>query len=679
MTDKVKVEAELKFDTNAQKMLGELKTGFDNLQKEVEESDDSLKDFVNTFAAMTAANLINPLLSGLKEMVTATFELGNEAYDTTQGIAGMMTAMSPRTWADARGSAELLYRDFTNISIAVGHSKDDIKAAHESLRTFLGGNDAAFQVADDNIANIAKMANVLGISAQEIGSQFGKMGAGFVSMESPMFNLLKGTGIFSSDITKVNAEWQKLTQQDRIARLEGAFANIAGNLQTAAPTMSDMLTSMKETGTAFLESFGGAVLREVIDNTEGLRQALIEGGDSFDDFAKSLGKDFGEGLADIIDSLTEAAIYLKENGAEIKQDIVDAFTFAKDVFDTIVDNAGLIGAAIGAGMLAKSSGASIVGAATKFAAGAMGKGVPGAVVEAGAEAASITGGGLAHTAGKAIPALISAIVAGGPPIWAAAAAVTALTAGFAYFVHEGQQADNEMRDRIDELIARERDRNDELGQLSEMEHDMQVRERNELIQLAEELGEKTAAIKRFEEAGADKRAIDEQYINPALAAAENLRMTDKGAARDDVYRTAEETAVSEMSNALKNAVQSGDTEVSKALLKIMLDNEKLKAAFMNSADVVGIGADAIKLSLKSLEEMGLEGGNLSKFFKSEAAREFPGVAPETKINFNGGQTFKIQQEFRDQDPDRIAVAFERRFTQAAVARVQASTSAPFGA
>lgn len=661
MTQKVKVEAELNFDTNAQKVLGELKSGLGSLKQEVSESNDGLKQFVNTFAAMTAANLVNPLVSGLKDMATGAFDLANQAYDTQQGIAGMMAAMSPREWEDARGGAELLHREFTDLAIDVGQAKHDIEAAHMSLRTFLGGSETAFQVANDNIGNITRIANVLGISAQEIGMQFGKMGAGFVSMESPLFNLVKGAGIFSSDISKINAEWQKLTQEERITRLEGAFGSIANNLADAAPTMTDLLTSMKEAGGAFLESFGGAVLREVIDNTESLRNALVEGEDSFEHFAESLGKDFGAGLAEIIDSLTEAAVYLKENGAEIKQDIIDAFTFAKNVFDTIVDNAELIATVVGIGAVSKMPG--VAGAATNFASGAMGSGGAGAMGQAGA----------------AIPGLISAIIAGGPPIWAATAAVTALTAGFAYFVHEGEKADAESRKRIDELIRRERERSEELGQLSAFEHETQVRERQELIALAEELGEKTSALKRLEEAGARRREINEQYINPAMAAAENLEMTDKDAAMPEHYRRQEETAVHEMSQALKNAVETGDTEVSKALLKILLDNDALKSAFMNTADTVEIGADALKLSLKSLEELGHGNGFLAQFFKEEMGREFPGKAPNAKINFNGGQTFKIQQEFRDQDPDRVAVAFERRITQAAVSRVQASTSAPFGA
>lgn len=663
MAQRTKVEAELNFDTNAQKILGELQTGFDGLQEEVQDSNDGLKQFLSTFAAMTAANLVQPIMGGIRDMSTASFELASQAYDTQQSIAGMMAAMSPREWASARGSAELLYGDFTDLSIAIGQSKDDIQAGHAAMVAFLGSNERAFDVASGNLSNLTSIANVAGFSVQELGGQFGKMAAGFLSTESPIFNMLRSTGIFANDITKVTKEWQQLTQEERIGRLEGAFGSIAENLSEAAPTMSDMVTSMKETGVAFLESFGGAALRQVLDEMQDLRGALNEGGDSFDKFATSLGRDFGGWLAEVIEDLTAAIDYLRENGAEIKQEIIDAFTFAKDTFNFMVDNAGLIGA----GFVAAKAGPGLAPTAMQFGSGLMGGG--GAA------------GGLAGRAGAAIPAAVSALVAGGPPIWAAAAAATALTGAFAYMTHESAKAERAKRQEIDRIIAAERERSETLRNLSELEFQAQVRERERLIELADELGERTKQINRLADASADRRAMRAQYVDPAAAAAENLAMmqTVEGDPTNIlVRRQTQELAVSEMTSALRKAVETGDTEVSKALVMILLENERLKQAFANTADTVAIGAEGLKLSLRALEETGHGGGNLAGFFKAELEREFPKPA-KTQINFNGGQTFKIQQEFRDQDPDRIAVAFERRITQSAVSRVQASTSAPFGA
>lgn len=677
----VKVEAELNFDSNAAKLFGEVKEELASIHTDVSGLKDGVKDFFTQVAAYSTANLLGPALHTLKEMSTEAIELASHAYDTQQGIAGMMDAMGPREWEISRGAAEMLHEEIRELAITSGTASSGLEEAHRAIRGIIGGA-VGMQVASDNLDSIATLAGVTRMNVQQVGEQFGKMALGAIQMDSPLFALVKQTGIFHSNSAKIQEEWAKLSQTDRIARLEQAFGSIADNLGDAPLTLSDMLTSIQESGEAFLESFGGAVLRELLDNVDGLREAIAGGGEEFADFAESLGKDVGENLADIVDSLTEAIDYMREHGTEIKQDIVDAFRFAKDVFDFILSHKTELALALGAGALMKNDAAR--GVIGSFASGAFGAGRAAMTGEAlfpmqDPSMAAKMGSGAVNVLTKGVPALFGAVAAGGPPVWAATAAVAALTAGVGYLAHEAHEADEERRREIDSIIEKERERSESLETLSDREFRMQVEERERLIELAEELGEKTEHLNRLMEAGGDREALREQYVIPAQVAAGNLALMQKQGAAPELIRSQEELAVSEMTNSLREAVKTGDTEVAKALLGILLDNEKLKAAFMNTADTVQMGAEGLKMSLKALEEMGLEGGYLSKFFQKEFDREFDAKAQQTQVNFNGGQTFKIQQEFRDQDPDRIAVAFEKRITRSAVARVQASTSSPFGA
>ena len=43
-----------------------------------------------------------------------------------------------------------------------------------------------------------------------------------------------------------------------------------------------------------------------------------------------------------------------------------------------------------------------------------------------------------------------------------------------------------------------------------------------------------------------------------------------------------------------------------------------------------------------------------------------------------GSTFNLKQDFRDQDPDRVAVAFQDDIGNAAVSRLQSRFASPFG-
>jgi hypothetical protein len=62
----------------------------------------------------------------------------------------------------------------------------------------------------------------------------------------------------------------------------------------------------------------------------------------------------------------------------------------------------------------------------------------------------------------------------------------------------------------------------------------------------------------------------------------------------------------------------------------------------------------------------------------DAAKKQLGTkAMQAQVNFNGN-TFNIRQDFRDQDPDRVALVFQSDILRSAQARLQAKTAQPFG-
>ena len=108
---------------------------------------------------------------------------------------------------------------------------------------------------------------------------------------------------------------------------------------------------------------------------------------------------------------------------------------------------------------------------------------------------------------------------------------------------------------------------------------------------------------------------------------------------------------------------------------ILSGSRDMQLAFLESAKLTAEGYSALA---DLLPESAAE-------FKSELERKARGElggdvgkGKGTNMNFNGGQTFKIQQDFRDQDPDRIAVLFNRGILRSAEQRVQAATASPFG-
>jgi hypothetical protein len=254
--------------------------------------------------------------------------------------------------------------------------------------------------------------------------------------------------------------------------------------------------------------------------------------------------------------------------------------------------------------------------------------------------------------------------------------VTALGGAAVYLSQQSAKEEKLKRDRIDELMRKERDRYKELHELQKEERDERTKDMKELISLAHELGIEADALRKFRRVGADSRETLDKHVTPyTVDAANYAEMLKEPMTDSQLLAETEANAIKSVTQGLREAVQTGDAEVSGAILQALLNNDRLKDAFLKSADTLTIGADGLRQAMKALEDMDLEGGYLHKKFGESLGK----LNTPTGVNVNiNGATFKIQQDFRDQDPDRIAIAFEERIARSAISRVRASTSSPFG-
>lgn len=144
---------------------------------------------------------------------------------------------------------------------------------------------------------------------------------------------------------------------------------------------------------------------------------------------------------------------------------------------------------------------------------------------------------------------------------------------------------------------------------------------------------------------------------------------------------------SQMGTDLKKIVDSGSTEnftakyadaaklhergVQLYLAKMLAGNEALQDALVKAGFDAEGGFQGL---IKTMKEAGMtsEADKLTLKVKADGAKA-------THVtNFNGGQTFNIKQDFRDQDPDRVAVVFRQDILKASNARVMSRNAMPFG-
>ncbi len=108
------------------------------------------------------------------------------------------------------------------------------------------------------------------------------------------------------------------------------------------------------------------------------------------------------------------------------------------------------------------------------------------------------------------------------------------------------------------------------------------------------------------------------------------------------------------------------------MAKLLAGDEALQDALLKGGS--GLEGSFAEIAMRMKDTQGVSADQAKKF--AMKIKE-SGAKTEHVTNFNGGQTFQIKQDFRDQDPDRIAVIFRQDILKAASSRVDSNRSSTF--
>jgi hypothetical protein len=196
---------------------------------------------------------------------------------------------------------------------------------------------------------------------------------------------------------------------------------------------------------------------------------------------------------------------------------------------------------------------------------------------------------------------------------------------------------------------------------------------------------------QFTGGGADKdfKESVEHFRQLALAAGQTApevdELTKKIQAQHDIANEAAkkfdfEASMGQKSEAMmdyiNNAIKLHREGAMQHAIAVMEGSQMARNAFMAGAGQVEGGFDAfIHMLEEKAPELAAKLKDMANVVKKEGGVK--GVGGPS-VNFNGGQTFNIKQDFRDQDPDRIALVFRRDILRAAESRRQSRVATPFG-
>lgn len=661
MAENVEVKARLKLDNQASRELDNVRSGFEEVDDAQDEVASGMKQWASQFTAMAAAQNFVPMIRGMKDMATSFFDSANEAYNTQQAFAGMISVMQGKPWADARADAEALFARLQDTAIGIGQDINEVTNGFKLLNNVMGASEEQLGKNEKVMSDLTVIANVMGMNVEQAASELGGMALGSIRVRGQLTQMLAQTGVFGEDLTKAATTFRKMGTEAAFEKISGALNQLANGMREAEPTFDDLKNSITGMMKVMQEQVGAPIVRALIPVLKDLKEKVLGSRDAIERWANTLGKDVSKWATEAVSMAEDAFEYLRTHGEELKNDILEAMRTVKSVVDFIIQHKEEIAIAFGAkmaapmlaggaGMMAAGVGGARAAAAggTAAAAGGFGRAAAGAVGPTQALTAALISWGIAASQGSALMEETGAT-------WYETAAILVNPILAAHHISEKAEKSADARAKAEAALREAMEGN---------------------VDAAENL---IAQLEKMGEVGRQQAAQVRAQVEAQVTSTRELQAAIEFAAAGadiqpliEAYNLARESGNEAMMRLAANTIASNDV-----FTQALIQSEKdIPGGLTGFAQNISKEAKNFHAIMMAVGPLAVGGGQKMRAQEAlKKAREK--ITAKAGVSIKNAK-FEIQQDFRDQDPDRVAVVFQRDMVRAAVRRVQTGRATVFG-
>jgi len=650
--EQAEVSTKLTLDDQAHEALHKLKENFEGLREKVHEVGHEMMGMAKQAAAVAIGFQLSGAVETVKEFGEEVFHSAAHLAEQKKELAGAisMVEKGESSFDELSEKAEKLNEHFEQLGITTGNTKESMLDAFEMIASRSTRSSEEVSGMVDKMAVASK--NLPG-GLEAMSAAWRDLEMGIVRPKNALVQLMRQTGVVEGGAKKVakalNAMMQGGKQEDVFKLAETAVDRMAKRMKDAPLSFDQLLTSLRGTREAFFETMGAPMIAAVGPQLEHLKVYLAEHREEIERLAHTMGDKVGEWVKIAGAEIKEAFEYLETHADEISKALEDGAGAIKGAVSFLAEHRDLLLGLAAAqyvgkpalGMLPRGGGARRgLGAAAGKARGAGGlggTGGAGAALGAGALVAAVGSwtlasdqmGKLEQESGMSFGRLIEHMNPFTESVDAAADRLANINAVVRKIGEDAQKVEATDQD---------------------MQHYIESLERSGAA--AVEAGDMTEDAYRKVLAQANAQAEGHAKLANAMGGFEAASANVMGA-----QGIAVGLGMGKITSAFKTATEVNAKEADASARRILSANNALRIAL---AGATGSVEDALK-KLHGLASGGAEG-------------------PETKlppINF-GPTTMHIHQDFRNADPDKIALIFRKDIARSATNRITSRFSQTFG-
>lgn len=463
--------------------------------------------------------------------------------------------------------------------------------------------------------SMAKAGRVVDGGAGALSEGFAMMEAGMIRAKNPVVALIAATGTLHGNAHAVAAQLQKMTPEQAMKKGEEAIEKMAKKVQSMPLGFKEVKQSIADIGDSVLGTMGKPILAAVTDELNAVREFFMKNQETVTAYADAVGQRIGEFVHFIADVVTNFAGLGASDTQSIADQVLSVAEEIGDSWDELKDN----------GRAVAQSFMDVINAIK-------------AVID------------ICKTIGRVSAAVMTA---GGSEVVRYGA-----KKAYNYVTESGEYKTPGSLDEGSEKALKKGNR---------VASDM-----NAPIAKIDKAADAFRATAKA--AGMAQADID-NYVGGMYRLHNQASAKGGGEVFDKIgqdARTDQDAAAQQFMAAYAQASAKHNQAALQHAAMVFESSTQLQKALLDSGAIAAGGLEGLGNMIHDAALRSVVGKEAAKAMDTAGAKGAGG------ITMNGGQSFNMVQNFKDQDPDRVAIVFRKDVQRAAVSKVQARGTGIYG-
>src|SRR3990167_42784 len=269
-----KVGIKLTVDDRASRAADKIKGSFSGVKDKVEGATTSMRRFAAYAVAAGAALTGVRGVSGFARAIVQSAEGANQAQ---RRIGAMLSAVTGANYAMALRGARSVHNQLEQIGIAAGVSADSVTRAYEEMFGVMsraGGGGQMMGVME----SLTRISGALNIPMEQMSQSVIGIQSGMGGARAPLVQMLRSFA--GLDVT--TDKFKKMTEPQRLAALQGAFASVADKVRGVPPGFTQLVQSLRDIKDNLLEAVGAPVVEKLTQMLSKVRDSFAKNGEDIE-------------------------------------------------------------------------------------------------------------------------------------------------------------------------------------------------------------------------------------------------------------------------------------------------------------------------------------------------------------------------------------------------------------